>query len=131
MTLQQARLTYQRSARAVPALTDEPHVIIGVVLGELHSALTVLATAARNQSPLPSEPMARSLSAIYLLQSSLDFEKGGEIAPSLFRLYEFCREQIVMAFRKEEEGLKGLALAAEYIGSIREAWGRMDRAARP
>ena len=29
------------------------------------------------------------------LQSSLDFEKGGEIARGLFQLYEYCRQQLL------------------------------------
>ena len=34
--------------------------------------------------------MARSLSSIYALQTSLNFEKGGKIATNLFQLYEYC-----------------------------------------
>ena len=40
--------------------------------------------------------MSRSLTIIYALQSSLDFEQGGEIAENLFRLYEYAREQILI-----------------------------------
>ena len=42
--------------------------------------------------------MARSLSSIYALQTSLNFEKGGKIAINLFQLYEYCRAQIIQAF---------------------------------
>ena len=127
MTLHQARMTYQRTARAMPALPDDPHVIIGIVLGELHGSLTVLASAARGGLALPSETTARAMSSIYLLQSSLDFDKGGEIAPALFRLYEYCREQILLALRKDADGPKGLELAVDYIGSIRDAWATMEQ----
>ena len=45
-----------------------------------------------------SKYMARSLSSIYALQTSLNFEKGGKIATNLFQLYEYCRAQIIQAF---------------------------------
>ena len=35
------------------------------------------------------------MTIIYALQSSLDFEKGGEIARGLFQLYEYCRQQLL------------------------------------
>ena len=37
----------------------------------------------------------RALSSIYFLQKCLDFEKGGDLAKNLFKVYEFCRVQIV------------------------------------
>ena len=38
--------------------------------------------------------VSKSITSIYSLQVSLDFEKGGDISTNLFQLYEFCRKQI-------------------------------------
>ena len=37
----------------------------------------------------------RALTSIYFLQKCLDFEKGGELAIRLFKVYEYCRKQII------------------------------------
>ena len=42
-----------------------------------------------------SKHFARSLTIIYGLQSSLDFEKGGPIAENLFQLYELARQKMI------------------------------------
>ena len=126
MSLQFARQTYKRAAQSEAELPADPHAVIGVALAELHAALGTLAAAAELRKPLPSRPMTLALSSLYLLQSSLDFERGGEIAPALFQVYEFCREQVVTAFRDRGAGADGLARATEFIGTLREAWLAMD-----
>jgi len=128
MSLQFARQTYQRASRNDQDLPADPHAVIGIALAELHSALGALSMAAAQRRPLPTRPMTLALSSLYLLQSSLDFEQGGEIAPALFRVYEFCREKVVTAFRDKEEGAEGLQRATEFIASLREAWVAMDKA---
>jgi flagellar secretion chaperone FliS len=129
MSPQTARNSYRRAALIEPVTPEDPHAIIGLVLSELEAALKVLGAAASQGVALPSDPMARAMSAIYLLQGSLDFDAGGEIAPALFRIYEYCRVQILAAFRKEAGGAEGLELAIGYVGSIREAWASMERPA--
>jgi flagellar secretion chaperone FliS len=126
MSLQFARQTYKRAAQTEQELPADPHAVIGVALAELHAALGTLAAAAELRRPMPSRPMTIALSSLYLLQSSLDFERGGEIAPALFQVYEFCREKVVAAFRDKGEDPEGLARAAEFIGTLREAWVAMD-----
>ena len=42
-------------------------------------------------SSIKSKSFSKSLTAIYILQSSLDFENGGEIANNLYSIYQFCK----------------------------------------
>jgi flagellar secretion chaperone FliS len=126
MSLQFARQTYKRAAQNEQDIPADPHAVIGVALAELHAALGTLAAAAALNRPLPSRPMTLALSSLYLLQSSLDFEQGGEIATSLFQVYEFCREKVVTAFRDKETAADGLQRATEFIGTLRDAWVAMD-----
>jgi flagellar protein FliS len=64
--------------------------------------------------------MSKSLTIIYALQSSLDFEKGGEIAENLFRLYEYARQQIINDSKTGEAA--GTLVAMASLEDIREAW---------
>lgn len=123
-----ARRSYSRTQRSgAPEITD-PHQIVGVTLRELSRALEVLALAQANGSAFPPEPVRRALTALYILQSSLDFERGGEIAPALFRVYEFCRVQVVRGFGRESADL---ATAASVVGDLHATWEQIAETPHP
>jgi len=127
MSLLLARQSYRRADQAEPQVPDDPHAVIGVALGELLGALESLTLAAEAGRALPSEPMTRAMSALYLLQGSLDFERGGEIAPALFQVYEHCRLMLIATFQNEPGAAQGLRQAQGFITTLREAWGQMQR----
>jgi len=129
MSLQLARQSYRRAAQTDIAAPEDAHAVIGVALTELQAAVDALNAAARANLPPAPGPMTKALSALYLLQSSLDFEQGGEIATSLFQVYEYCRLQIIGAFRKEPGAAEGLMRAREFIEILRGAWAQMPRPA--
>ena len=70
-----------------------------------------------------SRYVTRSLTTIYSLQTSLDFEKGGEISKNLFQLYEFVRQQIIKAFSNNDN--QGLKKAFDALNEIISAWSTM------
>lgn len=127
MSLQLARQSYRRAAQADPQVPDDPHAVIGVALGEVMGALERLTLAAEAGRSLPAEPMTRALSALYLLQGSLDFDNGGEIAPALFQVYEHCRLQLIDALQNGAGDGSGLRQAHGFITTLREAWEQMPR----
>ena len=128
MSLLLARQTYRRAEQAEPQVPDDPHAVIGVALGELLAALERLSLAAAAGRSLPTDPMTRAMAALYLLQGSLDFERGGDIAPALFQVYEHCRLTLVDAFRNDPDAAVRLQQAHGFIATLREAWGQMPRA---
>ena len=67
-----------------------------------------------------SEHFSRSLTILYGLQSSLNFEQGGDIANNLFRLYEYARQQLLSA--KQGKELDGLQTAIWSLTEIQSAW---------
>ena len=67
-----------------------------------------------------SKNLSKSLSIIYGLQTSLDFDKALEISNNLFQLYEFCRHQIIKGFSQKIEG--GILKAIDVINQIMEGW---------
>ena len=85
-----------------------PHKIIEQILIELKRHMETLAYSIDNEptvSSIKSNAFSKSLTAIYILQSSLDFENGGEIAENLFNLYAFCKNGIMKGFMKKDSKL--------------------------
>ena len=64
--------------------------------------------------------VSKSITSIYSLQVSLDFERGGEISTNLFQLYEFCRKQIIKAFVEGDNS--GLKKSLDALNQIISAW---------
>tara|TARA_A100001015_G_scaffold131719_1_gene146232 strand:+ start:122 stop:559 length:438 start_codon:yes stop_codon:yes gene_type:complete len=67
-----------------------------------------------------SKNLSKSLSIIYGLQTSLDFEKALDIANNLFQLYEYCRHEIIKGFTQKIEN--GIIKAIDVINQIMEGW---------
>ena len=67
-----------------------------------------------------SKNLSKSLSIIYGLQTSLDFDKALEIANNLFQLYEYCRHEIIRGFSQKIED--GILKAIDVIKQILEGW---------
>lgn len=104
--------------RAAEDLTH-PHELVLVTLQTLHHSLDLM-----GQDLIEADAFARSkskaLTAIYILQTSLDIERGGEIARNLFQVYEYCRIQVVQSKRRDVP--QGLGLSANLLGEIIDAW---------
>lgn len=115
-----ARNRYAEAARLRPETPIDPHEIVQQTLKELCRALRVLACAEAEARALPADHLNRALTAIYILQSGLDFEAGGEIAQDLFQLYEFARFHVLRAWRQESE--PRLTEAADAIETILSGW---------
>ena len=128
---------YQRVKKAGD-LEKNPYELIKLVLNELSRTMNLIcediekkkmaASNKKNEELIViqkaiSKNVSRSLSTIYSLQVSLDFEKGGKIATSLFELYEFCRLQVIEGFSKSiNTGIKKAKLALDQIIT---AWDNM------
>ena len=80
-----------------------PHKIIEEVLKDLKKNMETLAYSIDNEpviSSKKSQSFSKSLTAIYILQSSLNFEDGKELAENLYRIYEYCKDAIMKGFTK-------------------------------
>jgi flagellar protein FliS len=67
-----------------------------------------------------SASSSKALSILYVLNSSLDFEKGGEVALSLEQLYGWSRRQLIEAIK--ENSRERLANVYSSIADIADAW---------
>ena len=100
-----------------------PHKIIEEVLKDLKKNMETLAYSIDNEpvvSSIKSNSFSKSLTAIYILQSSLNFEKGNEIAENLYNIYEFCKEGIMKGFTKRNSKLVYDAIPP--IDEILDGW---------
>ncbi|MBC2834793.1 flagellar export chaperone FliS [Paragemmobacter straminiformis] len=122
MTFLSARAQYRRTDQNEGLSVESPHGVILVTLRELERSLRALAAAEPDRT-YPKLHLDRAFTAIYILQSSLDFDRGGDIAMHLFRVYEFARLRVAEAFRKEAS--PQLAEAATHVASLLAAWVEM------
>ena len=86
----------------------DPHKIIEEILKDLKKNMETLAYSIDHEpviSSIKSNCFSKSLTAIYILQSSLNFEDGKEIAENLYRIYEFCKDGIMKGFTKRDSKL--------------------------
>ena len=115
---------YQNAERQALEETNDPHLIIMTMLDALVKSMQIFVDNIDlkngGNAELKSKHFSRALSIIYALQSSLDFEKGGDIANNLFQLYEFGRVKLI-----EDLGqgvANGSPQAIEVLDNIRSAW---------
>jgi len=115
---------YVNANREAVAESDNPHALITVLFDELIRSMRLYMATNRADQNEEDTHLGRALTIIYGLQSSLDFDKGGEIAENLYQLYEYSRQQLLKAARGEDAS--GVTAAIESMESIREAWYGID-----
>jgi len=100
-----------------------PHKIIEEVLIDLKKNMETLAYSLDHEpvvSSIKSNSFSKSLTAIYILQSSLNFDGGKEIAENLYNIYEFCKDGIMKGFTKRDSKLVYDAIPP--IDEILDGW---------
>ena len=110
---------YQNNAIENPRI-DDAHGAITVCLETLLHNLKILSENPVVGSEVFNKVSSKSLTAIYILQSSLDFEKGASIAENLFKLYEYVKYQVIALSKKDDEA--NLENAVMIIAEISETW---------
>ena len=120
-------------------LQKNPYEVVKLILQELSRTMQILSEDIEKKKQLDlkkqtsnllplqksiSKNVTRSLTTIYSLQTSLDFDKGGKIATGLFQLYEYCRVQIISGFTKSIND--GIIKAKQALDQIISAWNNMQ-----
>ena len=120
-------------------LQKKPYEVVKLILQELSRTMQILSEDIEKKKQLDikqqssdllslqksiSKNVTRSLTTIYSLQTSLDFDKGGKIATGLFQLYEYCRVQIISGFTKSIND--GIIKAKKALDQILSAWNNMQ-----
>jgi len=127
---------YKKTQQSTNAVTSS-HEIIRTLMKELVNSMQKIVLDIQDEREIKSQflvnkslvekkayhkskNLSKSLSIIYGLQISLDFDKALEIANNLFQLYEYCRHEIIKGFSQKIED--GIIKAIQVIKQIMEGW---------
>ena len=128
MSVNKMMQAYTKSDHQSVAESNDPMALIALLFDELIRSMQDFVTQSHKDTgkkEVQSRQFSRSLTIIYALQSSLNFEEGGDIANNLFRLYEYARQQLLQDWKNKATDGTEKAIAA--LDDIREAWHQISR----
>lgn len=98
-----------------------PHQLVQMMYEELLKSLDAMAVAARRGDYVQrGQRQSRALAILTALETSLDFDKGGEIAAGLVTIYREARRLAVAGGRDGEADR--IAEARAILAEIATAW---------
>ncbi|MEZ7812699.1 MAG: flagellar protein FliS [Paracoccaceae bacterium] len=118
-----ARDQYKKADLAGFNEIENPHQLISITIRELVHSLKFLVVSGTEATELRSRNLTRCFTAIYILQTSLDFEKGGKIAENLYIVYEFCRRHLTLTFNRDISA--DLSQCIMMLEDILDAWNKI------
>ena len=128
MSVNKMMQAYTKSDHQTVAESNDPMAIVALLFDELIRAMqdfVIQSHKDNGKKEVRSRQFSRSLTIIYALQSSLNFEEGGDIANNLFRVYEYARQQLLQDWKNKATDGTEKAIAA--LDDIREAWHQISR----
>ena len=111
---------------------NDPVAIVALLFDELIRAMQDFiqhSDPEKGEKDVRSRQFSRSLTIIYALQTSLNFEEGGDIANNLFQLYEYARQQLLQDWK--DNTIEGTEKAIISLDEIRDAWHQLSREGAP
>lgn len=119
----QASRRYQ-AVNAGRVESASPHELVKILFEELLLAIDAGVIAIDLQDDAKAnEKLVRALSILQALDSSLDFEKGGEVAVSLAQVYRESRRLLLIA--SQHKSAPEARDARDIIAEIADAWARI------
>ena len=111
---------YNKTKRETHSDEQLGHDVVRVALSRLQSSLHILLTSEDHKTRCKAFEI--TIMTIYYLQKSLDLIKGGELAKNLFRLYEFCRLNVIKCGIVNSNGSTDIKICWNYISEIYDSW---------
>jgi flagellar protein FliS len=112
---------YQEAERDFLIDGADAHGLVEILFTELIASLKMAKNGLEDADlSTKSSGVSKALSIIHVLATSLDFDKGGEVAISLAQLYEWSRRRIIEASRDNIAAYLEEVLGA--ISEIADAW---------
>ena len=100
--LNKAKKFYKKTERS-SIKAQNPISIVKTMVNELQKSMgkVIDSTGRESERVIRTKYFSRSLVIIYTLQTTLDFDKGEDLATKLFQIYEYCRQQLIKCFKEQ------------------------------
>jgi flagellar protein FliS len=123
MFYEQAKRSYELQEVNFVEQIEDSHEIVRLILKELQKNLKIIVSEEKIELSKQARHYAKAHTALHLLLSSLDPEKGGEISENLAGLYLYVQQQLIEG--RDREGFKGDPNIVEIVTDLLEAWEKM------
>ena len=128
LKLNKAKSFYKKAEKSSVIENKDPMEIVRTMIKELKKSMHIVVTSTgkADQNNVRAKHFSRSLVIIYTLQTSLDFEKGQDLAGKLFQIYEYCRKELIKCF--SQRVIDGIQKAITALSQIFEENNRLKNA---
>ena len=123
MFYEQAKRSYELQEANFVENIEDNHEIVRLIFKELRKNLIIIVSDEEIELSKQARHYAKAHTALHLLVSSLDSEKGGEISENLAGLYLYVQQQLIEG--RDREGFKGDPNIVEIVTDLLEAWEKM------
>jgi flagellar protein FliS len=105
----------------------DPHNLVQILFNQLLLSMEWSREALeRKDLAAKSEHLTKALTIVHVLTTSLDFERGGEVAQSLEHLYVWARRKLIEA--SFQNSIPAINEVHEAISEISVAWNSINTA---
>ena len=123
MFYEQAKRSYELQEANFVENIEDNHEIVRLIFKELRKNLIIIVSDEEIELSKQARHYAKAHTALHLLLSSLDSEKGGEISENLAGLYLYVQQQLIEG--RDREGFKGDPNIVEIVTDLLGAWEKM------
>ena len=120
MFYEQAKRSYELQEANFVENIEDNHEIVRLIFKELRKNLIIIVSDEEIELSKQARHYAKAHTALHLLLSSLDSEKGGEISENLAGLYLYVQQQLIEG--RDREGFKGDPNIVEIVTDLLDAW---------
>ncbi|MFL2945655.1 MAG: flagellar protein FliS [Parvibaculales bacterium] len=120
MFYEQAKRSYELQEANFVENIENNHEIVRLIFKELRKNLIIIVSDEEIELSKQARHYAKAHTALHLLLSSLDPEKGGEISENLAGLYLYVQQQLIEG--RDREGFKGDPNIVDIVTDLLEAW---------
>jgi len=120
---EQAKRSYALQEVTFAENIDNKHEIVRLILKELQKNLIIITSGEKIDLSKQARHYAKAHTALHLLLSSLDLEKGGDISNNLAELYLYVQQQLIKG--RDRDGFKGDVNIVGIVTDLLEAWEQM------
>jgi len=120
MFYEQAKRSYELHETNFVENIENNHEIVRLILKELQKHLIIITSCEKIHLSKQARHYAKAHTALHLLLSSLDPEKGEEISNNLAGLYLYVQQQLIEG--RDQDGFKGDRNIVGIVTDLIEAW---------